>query len=150
MATRRTMDTENEYIGRTQDVAIGERPVDTEIVDKPLPTSKVELEAFMNEEVTILVAESADENDPAMVDVGVNGRRQFIMRGMEQRVRRKFVEVLARAKRADYDQVTLDPRDGEAVNRLRRRNALRYPFQIIEDRNPNGRAWLRGVLAEAT
>lgn len=150
MAPRtRPLDTENEYLGANQTLEIGERPTDSEIIDKPMPKSKIEIEAFMNEVLTIQVAESYDENDPALVDVSVNGRRQFIRRGVDQEVRRKYVEVLARAKRSDYDQVTLDPRDGERVNQLRRRNALRFPFQVIRDPNPQGRAWLRGVLAEA-
>lgn len=151
MATRSTrpMEAEGEYIGSTQTLEIGERPSDTEIIDKPVPMDKIKLEAFMNEVLTIHIPESSDENEPPLVDVSVNGRRQFIRRGTEQDVRRKYVEVLARAKRSDYDQVTLDPRDGEGVNRLRHRRALRYPFTVISDPNPIGHAWLRGVLAEA-
>lgn len=150
MAPRtRPLDTENEYLGANQTLEIGQRPVDSEIIDKPMPEGKQAIDAFMNEVLTIQIAESPDENDPALVEVSVNGRRQFIRRGVDQDVRRKYVEVLARAKRSDYDQVTLDPRDGERVNHLRRRNALRFPFQVVVDPNPTGRAWLRGVLAEA-
>lgn len=149
MPRRRPMDTENQYLGSTGTVEIGERPGAEEFDTSPAPQDKVELEAFMNEVLTIMVMESADENDAALVDVAVNGRRQYIRRGVEQEVRRKYVATLARAKRSDYDQVTLDPRDGEAVNRLRHRRGLRYPFQVIRDPNPVGSAWLRSVLAEA-
>ena len=54
----------------------------------------------------------------------------------------------ARAKRTNFSQ-TLDERLGEGMNHLKAMHLLRFPFSVIEDRNPNGGPWLRGVLAEA-
>jgi len=148
MSRGRQTEAASEYIGTDSELTIGERHRETDIIDKVVSLEGAELEAFMSEPVKIIISESADENDPQLVQVGVNGVTQFIVRGMEQVVRRKYVERLARAKRTDYDQ-TIDDRLGEAMNRLRRRNALRFPFTVLEDPNPRGQAWLRGVLAEA-
>lgn len=148
MATKRSIDAGSEYLGADTTLEIGERPAPSEIIDTPVPTDAVAYEAFMNEVLTIMIPESTDENDTPLVEVGVNGRKLYIRRGVEQEVRRKYVAALARCKSTDYSQVTLDPRNGEAVNRLHRRQMLRYPFTVIADPNRNGHAWLRGVLAE--
>lgn len=79
----------------------------------------------------------------------VNGRSQFFQRGTPQEVKRYFVERLARAKRTSYSQ-NLDERLGESMNNMQSRHALRYPFSVIEDKNPKGSAWLRQILAERT
>ncbi|SDZ53262.1 MULTISPECIES: hypothetical protein [Delftia] len=142
------VDATNQYLGKESTVQIGEiGQGDVEVVDKPLPEGALELEAFMNEPVTVMVYESTDENDMDMVLVGVNGVSQYFRRGTPQTVKRKFVERLARAKRTDFDQ-KIDARMGEAMNNLRQRHGLRYPFTVVEDRNPRGGAWLKGVLAE--
>lgn len=108
-------------------------------------TSKAELEAFMNEIVTVVVADTSDENAPPFAEVSVNGRRVFIPRGVPTPVKRMYVERLARAKRTAISQ-NLDPRLGESMNQLHRRTALDYPFSVVED-TPQGRDWLKGVLA---
>lgn len=106
-----------------------------------------ELEAFMNEPVTIEVSQSTDPNATPAVEVAVNGRRIFLPRGVCT-VKRMYVERLARAKRTGYSQ-NLDPRLGEGVNTLLRNTALDYPFTLVEDKNPLGREWLSRILAEA-
>ncbi len=78
----------------------------------------------------------------------MNGVNQFMPRGTPITVKRKYVEVLARAKRTDFQQ-TLDERLGEAMNHLHAMHSLRFPFSVISDRNPSGGPWLIGVLAEA-
>lgn len=139
----------NEYLGKESTIQIGEiGRGDVEVIDKPLPQDALQLEAFMHEPVTVIVYESTDDNDADLVQVGVNGVTQFFRRGVAQTVKRKFVERLARAKRTDFVQ-TLDDRLGEKMNFLRQRHGLKYPFSVIEDRNPSGPAWLKGVLAEA-
>lgn len=151
MATnKRTLDAGSEYLGADQVLEAGERPSTSEIIDKPVPADAIAHEAFMNDVLLIMIPESQNENDTPLVEVAVNGRKLYIRRGVEQEVRRKYVAALARCKSSDYSQVTLDPRDGEAVNRLARRQSLRYPFTVITDPNRNGHAWLRGVLAEVS
>jgi len=121
-------------------------------------TPEVELEAFMNEVVTIVIAETTDDNATPKVEVAVNGRRLFIPRGVPTNVghdefgrqfplKRMYVERLARARKTTYRQ-DLDPRLGEGVNKLQRHSALDYPFSVLED-TEKGREWLKRVLAEA-
>ena len=93
--------------------------------------------------------DSNDANDVDLVMVSVNGNRQFLQRGNPQTIKRYFVERLARAKKTSYTQ-TIDERLGEAMNNLTPRHALKYPFSVVEDKNPKGGAWLRGILAERT
>ncbi|RRD43539.1 hypothetical protein EII18_03055 [Comamonadaceae bacterium OH3737_COT-264] len=143
---RRTIDAHAEYIGAEQTLEIGQRPTHEDIV-KEVDMSAAEREAFMQELVTVVVQSSGQENEAPMVAVGVNGVMQYLRRDVPQRIKRKFVEALARAKRADYDQM-LDDRLGDQMNLVQRRNSLRFPFTVVEDRNPRGGAWLREVLAQ--
>ncbi len=124
--------------------------VNDQIIE-PVVTSEIgktaELEAFMNEQVEVLIAATTDENAPPMVTLNVNGINQTFIRDVPIRVRRMFVEVLARCKESKYtqhrDPIELDRQE------MRQRTALAYPFTVLDDKNPKGGAWLRAVLAEA-
>lgn len=144
------IDTRNEYLGKENEFNIDEigtgAPRDIEIVDRVV-TDSLEMEKFMHEPVTVMIADSNDENDVELIQVQVNGIRQFFQRGRAQTVKRYFVERLARAKRTSYSQ-TLDDRQGETMNTMKPRHAQRYPFTVIEDANPKGGPWLRNIMAE--
>lgn len=151
MATRKEIHAGSEYLGAEETRTVGEigGHAGIDVVDKPLPKGALEIEAFMNEMVTIVVNAPHDPDEPMLVQVGVNGVNQFIPRGEPIAVKRKYVEVLARAKRTDFAQ-NLDERLGEtAFNQVRPMHSLRFPFSMIHDPNPNGGAWLTAVLAEA-
>jgi hypothetical protein len=145
---RKEIDATQEYLGAEGTRTIGEFGSETEIIDRPINQSKVELEAFMNEPVTIMVMSSGDENETDLIQVGVNGVTQFFRRDTPQTVKRKFVARLARAKKTDFRQ-TLDDRLGEKMNNFTRHHSLKYPFSVIEDKNPKGSAWLTSILAQA-
>jgi hypothetical protein len=105
-------------------------------------------EAFMHELVTINVHPTTDENSPPYVILSVNGTNCPVPRGRTVDIKRKYVEVLARMKETRYNQIQGDsgrPDDLQLVART----GLCYPFDMIEDKNPRGRAWLSKVLAEA-
>ena len=104
-------------------------------------------EAFMNEMVTVMVHSTTDENQPPQVIINCNGMNQPIMRGYPTSVRRKYVEILARMKETKYSQVTRNPSAPDQID-LVARHGLSYPFELVEDANPRGRAWLQNVLAE--
>lgn len=106
---------------------------------------KLELLAFMEEMVTVLVHESTNPNDEPIPEVWNDGVAQRFIRGQEQRVKRKYVEVLARAKMTSYKQVKLP--DNRGYKNIPQ-TALRYPFSVIED-SQKGKDWLKRVLAEA-
>lgn len=152
MARPPRIETPNEYLGKEESFnidQIGSGQKDNEIIDKVVSLDQVGLEAFMHENVTIMVHESNEPNAVELVPVEVNGRKAILQRGQPTIVKRFFVERLARAKNTSYSQ-DLDERLGEAMNNLKPRHALRYPFSVIEDANPKGSAWLRNILAERT
>lgn len=104
-------------------------------------------EAFMNELVTVMVHATTDENQAPHVIVNVNGTNQPIIRGVPTQIRRKYLEVLARMKETKYTQRTPNPAAPD-VSEMVARTGLAYPFELVEDKNPKGRAWLNNVLAE--
>ncbi|MGF6211779.1 hypothetical protein [Comamonas odontotermitis] len=151
MATRKQIDADSQFLGAEEIRTVGEigGHAGIDVVDKPMPKKAIDMEAFMNERVTIMVNPPNNADEPLLVQVGVNGVNQFIPRGEPVQVKRKYVEVLARSKRTDFAQ-TLDERLGEqGFNKLRSMHSLRFPFSVLSDPNPNGGAWLTGVLAEA-
>ena len=105
-------------------------------------------EAFMNELVTVMVHSTTDENQPNHVVVNCNGMNQPLIRGVPTTVKRKYVEILARMKETKYTQVTRNASAPDQIDRVAR-HGLSYPFDLVEDKNPRGRAWLQNVLAEA-
>lgn len=115
--------------------------------------AKAEALKFLEEIVTINIAESTDANAPSMVFVSVNGEGAglngipWLPRGVSLKVKRKFVERLARAKRTSYGSKERINADGEREVYYPSRTALEYPF-VVEQDTEKGRAWLRGILAE--
>lgn len=103
--------------------------------------------AFMNELVIVEVAATTNENDPPNLVLSVNGLHQPVFRGKPTKMRRMFLEVLARCKESKYSQHTNNPNQPDRIE-LRERTAHAYPFQVLHDSNPKGRAWLRAVLSE--
>jgi len=104
-------------------------------------------EAFMNEMVEVMVHASTDENQSPHVILNCNGTNQPILRGVPMRVRRKYVEILARMKETKYSQITRNPGAPDQIDMIAR-HGLAYPFEMLSDDNPRGRAWLSNVLAE--
>lgn len=124
-------------------------PSHIEPVDKPVSKEKLADLAFMEEELTIQVHDSTNPTDEPIPYVINGGRRQAFIRGREQKVKRKFVEILARMKKTTYTQEKY--KDAQGIDGIRNvpHTALVYPFAVVHDPNPRGRDWLKGVLAEA-
>lgn len=110
--------------------------------------SLVDSEKFMNELVEIDIAPGQAEGDNPCVVLSVNGVNMPVWRGVPTRVKRKYVEVLARMKQTSYSQRPQDMSNPERSNELLPRTFLVYPFQVLEDKNPKGRAWLQAIMAE--
>ena len=117
-------------------------PVGSEVAAK----LAIELEAFMNEPVKIMVMESGEEGALPVVTPCVNGVNQPIVRGKETVVKRKFVEALARCRTTKYQQ-RVDPIERDKIENVPV-TVQTYPFAVLEDRNPKGPAWLKGITAE--
>lgn len=144
---RKELDASSEYLGKAGEYTIDELGnAGVEVVDRPLTLNKVEHEKFMAEPVTVMIHDTTDRNASQIVQLGVNGRTQMMVRGKPQTVKRCYVERLARAKETGYAQ-DLDRMD-EGLNNVTMHHALSYPFSVIHDPNPKGGDWLRGILSE--
>lgn len=102
--------------------------------------------AFMHELVEVEVLDSTSENFEPIVEVYCNGVAQRFARGVPQKVKRMFVQILATSKPETMRTETRVHGD-QVVNRVTKHAALRYPFTVTED-SKRGREWLRKVLAQ--
>jgi hypothetical protein len=108
--------------------------------------AKADALAFMEEPVTIMVHESTDPNAEPIVETFCNGIAQRFVRGRQQTVKRKFVAILAEAKPVGvFTREVLDNM-GNRTTQITKHSALRYPFSVLEDKNPRGAVWLSGIL----
>ena len=157
-STRQFVETEEEKVGQDRPRNMKTRgpareslePSYIERVDKPVSKSKLDMLAFMEEMVTVMVHDSTNPNDDPYPEV-INGgdrNRQYFIRGREQKVRRKYIEVLARMKRTTYTQEKYKDGNGDDAYRQIPHTALRVPFSVTED-SERGKQWLRGILSEA-
>ena len=114
-------------------------------------TDKLDKLKFMEDQVTLRVAQSSDKNAKPFVELFVNGIRQNVLKGREQTIKRKYVECMARMKLTTYTTDTpKDPSTGEARNIMNPSTGLINDFSVIHDpAGDRGRAWLNEVLAEA-
>jgi len=119
-----------------------------EVPDGPVSKGKLEMLAFMNELVVVQVHEDNSNYPEPLVQTWNDGRLQIFIRGQEVTCRRCFVEVLARAKPVQYANVEYVDAEGNRAVKWPKRTGLKYPFTIVRDDNPNGRAWLKKILAE--
>lgn len=107
-------------------------------------------EAFMNEFVTIRLATTTDPNAPPSCVITVNNAANCVVipRGIPRVVKRLHVEVLARMKETRSYQPKRDMEFPESGNTVYGNTAMVYPFEVLKDDNPKGRAWLENILAE--
>lgn len=114
---------------------------------------------FYEEPVTIRLEPTTDKNAPIAFPVWVNGKgcevwdprknqwveRPFLPIGMLLTIKRKYLEVIARAK---TDTVSIAEHNMMAENpgnlAVRRTSAVQS-FSIIEDKNPRGGAWMSEI-----
>lgn len=127
-----------------QPVTVAEREFDTRTVD-----GLAAYEKFMSEPITIKVHATADKNEPPVADISLHGIRCPIPRERPVRVPRAFVEVLARSQVRAYSQERDPNPDATEGMRTRRHGGSSYPFQVLHDPNPKGRAWLQRVMHES-
>ena len=126
--------------------SLGEHKAIGPVTDEQAAKTAIEKEAFMNEPVRIIVAETGEEGSLQVITPCVNGVNQPIVRGQETVVKRKFVEALARCRTTKYQQ-RHNPIERDKIENVPI-TVQTYPFSVLEDRNPKGRAWLQGIVAE--
>ncbi len=101
--------------------------------------------AFDNEMVKIMVMPSSSTYPDHTFSVGVNGIQRLIVRGKEQWLPRRYVEVLLRAKVSYYANIEQRNSQNELEVAYPETKSHRYPLQILEDKNPLGVKWLTRV-----
>jgi len=104
-------------------------------------------EEFANQLLTIRLAESGDEFEDKFVPVNVGETMVAIPRGMQVKVKRKYVEVLARAREIRYSQKNSTPGELDKIE-MHGRVFEKYPFTVIHDPHPKGPAWLKAIREE--
>jgi hypothetical protein len=106
-------------------------------------------EAFMHEDIDIIVLPTTDINAAPYVAVTVGSDRVFVPRNKRTRIKRKHLEVLARMRETRITQDLTPNQQGEiTMASLQTHTGLAYPFTVLADRNPAGGAWLANILAE--
>ena len=107
-------------------------------------------EAFMHEQVKVLIMATTDANAPPYADISVNGQKVVIRRNQPTVILRKHLEVLARMRETRWVQEVPEGWNGAVgMETLRGHSANVYPFTVLKDDNPKGGAWLEHILAEA-
>lgn len=148
---------------------------DIEVVEADADFRKIaEDAAFMNELVQIRFLPSQDPNAPKLVELGVNtagatgkmraptedypagkpgvaatgGKsvKKGFERGRVYAIPRYLVEAAAHAKIQVLEQSSHPRNPYEIVQTLR--DSFLYPFEVINDPNPKGRAWLDRVMSD--
>ena len=125
---------------------LGEHKAIEPVTGEQAAKTAIEKEVFMNEPVRIIVMETGEEGSLQVITPCVNGVNQPIVRGRETVVKRKFVEALARCRTTKYQQ-RHNPIERDKIENVPI-TVQTYPFSVLEDRNPKGRAWLQGIVAE--
>ena len=143
-----TYDANNDSLPPGRSFALSEigDPGPIELVSERDFVKEADLEAFMNEEVEIRLHDASAEGDLQVETPSLNGVNMPIIRGQWQRVKRKYVEVLAQARTVTFVQEARNPVDPADIAMVER-SRLSYPFEM-RDPNPMGRAWLEAQLAQ--
>lgn len=109
--------------------------------------------AMGEDPVTIIINPSNEENAPTSYPAWVNGKGAevflngqwtpitYLPVGLELTTKRKYVEVLARAKTDNIRTVHDSANVERPRNLIHRTTSAVANFTIIEDKNPRGPAW---------
>jgi hypothetical protein len=110
--------------------------------------------------VTIELLPGQDENAPPSVPIWVNGKGAEVLVGGRWlevtylpvggplTIKRKYLEAIARAKPTHIKTNIVELVGKDPINKIDRRSYMRYPFNMLEDKNPKGRHWLTKILTE--
>ena len=121
-----------------------------ETIIEPPSQSWAEDEAFLNEMVKIHVAPAPYESNTSYsqttIDLSVNGKPMILECGREYTLPRRYVQALARSKKARYVQTESEEQYNLGLNRMvyTRQSINRFPFSVTHD-TEKGRAWLKDI-----
>ena len=146
--TRKLIKTREQIAGIKRSCEVNTGVLD--LVEKEIHAgmSTADIENFMEDELLVMLTSTGADGEAPFVHVGVNGVTKLLPREQPIMLKRKFVEVLARAKKTDFIQ-DLDFRLGDEMNRLRQAHAFKYPFQVMQDpAGVKGVEWLKRIFAQ--
>jgi hypothetical protein len=131
-------------------------PIDTdadrenviEPVDKMLRTAELVQAKFMEDVLTIRIERGREKHAPTWVDVYVNGVCQWVKIGEPQKIKRKYVEVLARSQPFSVATEHGTTAEERPQNRIQRNQFAQYPFSVLHDPSPLGSEWIQRVYME--
>lgn len=110
--------------------------------------------AFNEEPVTIHIQPSAEKNAATAIPVWVNGKGcevflanswiecPYLPVNTKITLKRKYLEVLVRAKVDVVSTEILDAQGERPENKINRFTSAVASFSVIEDKNPKGTGWL--------
>lgn len=141
-----------------------DKPIDREQViipvESPMASNYIAKLAFNEEPMTIRIERSAERFSPNTVPCWVNGigaevlmqgkwiQLGYLPVGVLVTTKRKYVEVLARARHQSID-TEVARHDESETNEIGRSDSQRAPFSVIKDENPAGYDWLTRLMAQA-
>lgn len=124
-------------------------PEEIAALDSPMEKDYFKEVEFMEDVLTIRIEPGREKNAPQLIDVYVNGRAEWVPVGKPWKLKRKYVEVLARAKPMSIQtshesaEESADPQ-----NRVIRSVSSMHPFTVINDPSQKGYEWLTRILQE--
>lgn len=120
-------------------------------LDDPFFKAKADELAFMEEPVKISIARNIGDNKKEIgFPVTVNRETVVLMKGGTYTVKRKFVSAMLEMVKTDFDSVDNPNReDTSNLYLYPEMSSIRFPFAVIEDKNPRGMAWLEAKQRQA-
>lgn len=128
--------TAHERLGEPRLVQVAERMPDQE---------KVANLAFMEEEIEIQVAPTAQKG-ALPFEITVNGRTELFHYGQTKKCKRLFADRMLLLKVTSYETPERVNPDGERQALPVPTTVLKYPFHVVNDPNPAGRAWYTATM----
>ncbi len=105
---------------------------------------------FMEELVTVEIEADDDPNSPVFISAGHNGITQYIKRGCEQVIKRKYLYSLLAAKRVKFACAFGKDGNGNEFNRMSGSGQSSHRVRLVDDQNPRGgMKWFQSVAASA-
>lgn len=115
----------------------------------------LEMEAFMEHPIEIIIAETTDAKASPLCYVSVNGDERWIPRGIRVRVPRKHVERLAQSSERTFTtpQTSGQVADNDNERPAKAKSTQAYSFQVMKDPCKDvklARRWLQRVTKQST
>ena len=129
----------------------GDRVADVILSSAGMLAKEYAAELAFNEQVlTIYLNRGREKFSPLFEQFGVNGQIVWVEVEKPTRLKRKFIEVMARSMPMDIStQSGEDPNDALTFNRVQRHLSATFSFSILNDPSPRGAEWLAKVRREA-